>query len=212
MMVELFSGVGNVARAFRELGFETLTVDHDCCFGPDVTADIRRWRPGESPEPVQVLWASPPCTTYSCLSNFKHWNKDVPKSLDACGGSACLIRTLELIDELKPKWWFIENPTGLMRRHMGLPRYEIHQCGYGKDVQKPTDIWSNFPGWHPIPKCKRGDPCHRAAPRGSSTGTQGKPSIGSSIIPYKLAVELANSVVIYEDTEEQRNLGQTYFY
>ena len=53
--------------------------------------------------------------------------------------------------------------------------------------QQPTDIWTN----HPNPKfkepCKRGMPCHDAAPRGSKTGTQAlKNSIDRSKIPILL--------------------------
>lgn len=38
---------------------------------------------------------------------------------------------------------------------------------------KPTDIWTNAPWFIPRPMCKNGASCHVAAPRGSSTGTQG---------------------------------------
>jgi hypothetical protein len=39
---------------------------------------------------------------------------------------------------------------------------------------KPTDLWGGFPPSLILKApCKNGDPCHVAAPRGSSTGIQG---------------------------------------
>ena len=46
-------------------------------------------------------------------------------------------------------------------------------CQYGERRQKPTDIFTNHPDPQFKPPCKRGAPCHDAAPRGSRTGTQG---------------------------------------
>lgn len=65
---------------------------------------------------------------------------------------------------------------------------------------KPTDLWTN----HPDPKfkamCKNGQPCHVAAPRGSSTGTQGlKNVVDRSRIPKELCehiVEISEEDII----------------
>lgn len=57
---------------------------------------------------------------------------------------------------------------------------------------KPTDIWSNHPNPKFKPTCKNGAPCHEAAPRGSSTGTQGlKGSKIRSVIPEELCRHIA---------------------
>lgn len=83
---------------------------------------------------------------------------------------------IELIKELNPKFWFIENPRAAMRKMsfmQGLPRYTVTYCKYGEKRMKPTDIWTNHPNPDFIPPCKNGDTCHEAAPRGSRTGTQG---------------------------------------
>ena len=87
-----------------------------------------------------------------------------------------------IIKELNPKYWFIENPRGGFRKMsfvQGLPRYTVTYCQYESEKppmerrQKPTDIWTNHPNPKFKPPCKRGAPCHAPAPRGSSTGTQG---------------------------------------
>ncbi len=102
---------------------------------------------------------------------------------------------LALIRELKPKYWFIENPRGGMRKMtwmQGLPRYTVTYCQYGDNRMKPTDIWTNHPAPRFRPMCKNGDPCHESAPRGSKTGTQGlKGSKERSIIPPALCEHIA---------------------
>lgn len=52
-------------------------------------------------------------------------------------------------------------------------RKTVHYCQYGERRQKPTDVWTNAYWWTSRPTCKRGAPCHDAAPRGSQSGTQG---------------------------------------
>lgn len=103
-------------------------------------------------------------------------------------------RTLELIRQAQPKWWFIENPRGLLRKMPfmeGLTRHTITYCQYGDDRMKPTDIWTNAWWWNPKPACKNGDKCHVAAPRGSKTGTQGiKGARDRGRIPAELFEEI----------------------
>lgn len=62
-----------------------------------------------------------------------------------------------------------------------------HNCQYGDERMKPTDIWTNHPNPKFKPMCKNGDPCHTPAPRGSKTGTQGlKNKIERARIPREL--------------------------
>lgn len=91
---------------------------------------------------------------------------------------------------LEPKYYFIENPRGGMRKMdfmQDLPRYTVTYCQYGDKRMKPTDIWTNHPSPNFKPMCKNGSDCHESAPRGSKTGTQGlKGSKERSIIPVEL--------------------------
>lgn len=120
-----------------------------------------------------VIWASPPCTSYSIAAISHHRKKNVETgSLDPVSDFAKLSdelvkHTLELIKELKPKYWFIENPRGGMRKMdfmQGLPRYTVTYCQYGDTRMKPTDIWTNHPNPQFKPMCHNGDPCHEKAP------------------------------------------------
>lgn len=94
-----------------------------------------------------VIWASPPCTSYSIAAISHHRKKNAETgSLDPVSDFAKLSdelvkHTLELIKELKPKYWFIENPRGGMRKMdfmQGLPRCTVTYCQYGDTRMKPT--------------------------------------------------------------------------
>ena len=80
-----------------------------------------------------------------------------------------------------------------------------HNCQYGDDRAKPTDIWTNSTKWVPRPQCrnyrydKEGNiidrHCHHhSARRGAKTGTQGrKGSYERSQIPEDLCTEILES-------------------
>lgn len=103
---------------------------------------------------------------------------------------------IELIKELNPKYWFIENPRGGLRKMCfmkGLPRYTVTYCQYGDVRMKPTDIWTNHPNPQFKPPCHNGDPCHVKAPRGAKTGTQGlKGAKDRSVIPVGLCEHIVD--------------------
>ena len=149
-----------------------------------------------------VIWASPPCTSYSIAAISHHRKKNAetgslnPVSDFAKLSDELVKHTLELIKELKPKYWFIENPRGGMRKMdfmQGLPRYTVTYCQYGDTRMKPTDIWTNHPNPKFKPMCHNGDPCHEKAPRGSKTGTQGlKGAVQRSVIPEELCLHIAD--------------------
>ena len=99
-----------------------------------------------------VIWASPDCTTYSFAAISYHRTKYEttgslnPKTEYAKFCDKANRHLINLISQLKPKYWFIENPRGGLRKMefmQGLPRYTITYCQYGDFRQKPTDIWTN---------------------------------------------------------------------
>ena len=151
---------------------------------------------------VDVIWASFDCTSYSIAAISHHRVKDLrtgylkPISEYAMFCDNVNKHVLELIEELKPKFYFIENPRGGLRKMewmQGLPRYTITYCQYGDTRMKPTDIWTNHPNPRFKPMCKNGDPCHDKAPRGSKSGTQGiKGSVLRSVIPNALCEHIVD--------------------
>lgn len=203
-ILDLFCGTKSVANAFEKRGHEVYTVDWDKRFEPSLSADIGKLTAediinlcGGVPD---VIWASPDCTTYSVQAISKHRRKEPDGNLHPVTDYAKQCdevnkHLIELIKELNPQFWFIENPRAAMRKMSfmkNLPRYTVTYCKYGEKRMKPTDIWTNHPNPDFIPPCKNGDTCHEAAPRGSRTGTQGS---NNKIEKAKIPEQLCQHIV-----------------
>ncbi len=126
VFLELFSGSGHIAAAASMRGFETITVDIEPRFSPDICIDICNLRRSLLPDRVDVVWASIPCTVYSILNLSNHWTKICigyrryhysPATPEALEALRILTATLRLIRKLKPLYYFIENPQGRPSPH-----------------------------------------------------------------------------------------------
>lgn len=204
-VLELFCGTKSISNAFKEKGHKVYTVDWEKGFTPDLAIDIEKLTAAQIKKLCggvpDIIWASPDCTSYSIAAISHHREKEAngnlkPKSDYAKKCDRTNKHLLDLIQELKPKYYFIENPRGALRNMnfmKGLYRYTVTYCQYGDKRMKPTDIWTNHPQPDFKPMCKNGDTCHEQAPRGSKTGTQGiKGSKERSRIPYLLCKHIVN--------------------
>jgi hypothetical protein len=199
-VLELFSGTASFSNAAKERGHDVLTVDNDEKFTPDICADVIDLDLRIHSYYPDIIWASPPCTCFSVASIGTHWtggkNAYVPKTVNAFKSIALVTRTVEIIEELKPTYFFIENPRGVLRK-LDLIPYPVKTCcycQYGDTRMKPTDIWTNLDAW--VPKmCHNGNPDHEEARRGAKTGTQGlKGSIDRSRVPKALCNDLLDLI------------------
>jgi len=203
-VLELFAGTASFSNA--AIDHRTFTSDFNPQFNTDYTVDIMKFDTSKVPLKPDVIWASPPCETFSVASIGHHWSPGyIPKSTNCQLGIDRVLKTIEIINELQPKYWFIENPRGLLRKMPFMQdfyRYTVTYCQYGDTRMKPTDIWSNVPNLVLKPMCKNGMPCHIAAPRGSSTGTQGiKTYKDRSRIPD----ELCKSIISQLETIDNKH-------
>lgn len=214
-VLELFAGTRSIGRAFEERGHEVFSVEWDKSFDNiDLNEDIMNVTAGMILEKFgrpDVIWASPDCTTFSIAAISHHRRKNEETgNLDPVSNYAKFCdkldrHVLRLILALSPKFWFIENPRGGMRKMEwmeGLPRYTVTYCQYGDTRMKPTDIWTNHPDPKFKPMCRNGDKCHVSAPRGAKTGTQGlRGSKERSVIPEELCRHIVD---ICEESEDGR--------
>lgn len=162
IILELFSGNGDISAAFNKLGWKTIKVDWSDDVDADFRVDVSKITVQDVIEMCgrvpDVVWASPQCTTYSIATHKHRTLKEglVPKTETAIYDDFVNVKMWELIEGLVEngtKFYFVENPRGRMR-HMNFvadkPRHTISYCSYGRDIMKPTDIWTN----HPDPKFK----------------------------------------------------------
>ena len=120
-LLELFAGTRSVGKAFERRGHQVFSVEWDKKFD-NITLydDVNNLTPesvielcGGVPD---VIWASPDCTTYS-VAAISHHRRKVGNTLEPVSDYAKFCdrtnrHVLDLIRELKPKLWFIENPRG----------------------------------------------------------------------------------------------------
>lgn len=153
-VLELFSGTGSVGKICKELGYEVVSLDLK---GADINCNILEW--DHTIYPVghfDIIWASPPCDTFSILR--KTW---IGRKLKCHNGQVCTLELLQkdineigipilrkaeaIIDYFKPNLWFIENPqTGRMKDYITRPYYDVDYCKYSNwGYKKPTRIWTN---------------------------------------------------------------------
>ena len=200
--VELFAGTQSFSKVAKSLGHETFTVDNNSEFNSDLTCDLLDTFPAELILKIQdadVVWMSPPCTTFSLASGNTHWTADRLPKTEAAKVGRMLLDKCEIIARYcikTGKTFFIEKANG--RAVWFLPDEwlkRVWYCQYGDTRAKPTNIWTNLDiEFRTCHNFRKGQPkhCHHeSAPRGSKTGTQGlKGNKERSVIPPLLFKEI----------------------
>lgn len=121
-VLELFAGFKSVGKTFESRGHDVYAIDWDDSFADiDKCADILTVTAQDIIEDFgqpDVIWASPDCTTYSVAAISHHRVKNPETgSLDPISDyarkcDATNKHVIDLIKELNPKVYFIENPRG----------------------------------------------------------------------------------------------------
>lgn len=201
-MLDLFSGLGGASRAMQEdENWEVITVDIEQKFNPTICADILNLTPDDFRQygHFDLIWASPPCPHFSIAQVYNNWKKEdglyIPQNRETIEDIKLVYHTLWLINKLNPDWWFLENPRGMLRHIIGMPKGTVTYCQYGHYIMKPTDLWGRHPPSFEYKSCSYGDSCHVYAPRGFAKGKQHiRDSAERAEVPYGLSLAVKKSV------------------
>jgi site-specific DNA-cytosine methylase len=140
-ILSLCDGTGAWSDPYRQAGYDVDAIDIRS--GKDV-------RLIELPHKrYHGILAAPPCTVFA-LSGVSWPRSDKERIQGISVVDACL----RIIFCMRPAWWALENPVGILKRYIGEPVLRFHPCDYGDPYTKYTCIWGQFA----IPKRNRVKP------------------------------------------------------
>mgnify|MGYP000754817126 CR=1 FL=1 len=167
--IELFSGSGNLSKCLNKNDdFKCYTFDIRKRKGictPDFKIDISKLKSIQIINLIKniqdlkeikifALWIGLPCDVWSYASGGFHWNKNgTPKTQKCLDHIKLMKHCFKLIEQTKPRYWFIENPRGRLRYNKELINFLVKNNGmtkqltmssYGFGSQKPTNIFTNY--------------------------------------------------------------------
>lgn len=126
VILDLCAGSGSWSVPYEAAGYDVQRVtlpDHD----------VRAFHP---PPGVWGVLAAPPCTEFSIAKNGQ--------TRDFVDGMACVNACMRIVLQCRPRWWALENPTGLLGNWLGTPRDVFEPCDFGDPWTKRTALWGEF--------------------------------------------------------------------
>ena len=171
-LLELFCGTKSVGKVFEQAGWRVTSVDVDPSSEPTLLCDAAELKPEQIHGPVDLVWASPPCTHYSRART----TAKTPRDLE---GSDRLVRVgIELSRHFGAPL-FMENPQSMLEHRdvvRDLRMCLVDYCMYGdhrwpKLYRKRTMIFCRNHDWEPQrPLCRKD--CRGSDGRGHSQFAQ----------------------------------------
>jgi len=114
-VLELFAGSRSIGKVAEELGYNVFSVDVKAFKGIDLVKDIEFLEKKDIRFKPDIIWASPPCTTYSVAAIGHHRDMGNPKTDFAVKSDTLVKNTLKIIKEFNCIY-YIENPRGYLRK------------------------------------------------------------------------------------------------
>ena len=191
-ILDLFSGRKGWSNAMRDRGHYVFCIDNDPNMEPNLCIDIMDLTIEDIGTDWDIVLASPPCEAFSIASCMHHWSKEEPrttKSQFADDSLQLVQHTYDLIQQINPPYWAMENPRGMLRKVWKPPTLTTYFASWlggnyeTRRPQKPTDLWGIFPKSMIWPNPRSWE----VARRGARTGTQGLARDEAAMIPYNLS-------------------------
>ena len=140
--LDLFCGKKSAARVLEKHGYQVESLDSDPKRDPSICVDILEWnyRDAYPPGYFDIVVAAPPCTEYSLALTKR------PRQLDKA--DQIVKKTLEIIEYLQPRRWWLETPRTGKLANRDLTR-DLHfvDCDHCQfedtGYQKPTRFFGS---------------------------------------------------------------------
>jgi site-specific DNA-cytosine methylase len=147
-VLELFKGSGSITKYYQDTDTEVVSLDILEKYKPTICCDIidfdyKQYEVGY----FDIIWGSPECKVYSSMNimnigeNQKYKTKEDLLEIQK-RDSIFINRTIEIIEYLKPKYYFIENPQlSAIWKYIDNEEYKskyilVDYCFFGYDLQK----------------------------------------------------------------------------
>ena len=164
-VLELFKGGGSISKYFKDKeNIEVISLDILEKYKPTIVCDIMEFDYKQfEPEYFDIIWGSPECKIFSVLQYSwigRKWKDKNELNNEREKHSKFINKTIEIIEYLKPKYYFIENPCyssiwDYIDDKKYLNSYVIvDYCYFGYDYKKPTKILTNKHLEHKRCKCE----------------------------------------------------------
>lgn len=154
IILDLCGGTGSWSKPYKDAGYDVrvITLPIYDLFDIKISGEkifLQRFTKWEKnfnqyereillKENVYGVLAAPPCTMFSLARTTAATPRNVQQ------GMLAVKKCMQIIWNIHPKFWVMENPKGLLRQFMGRPAFEFDASEFGEDYNKHTDLWGYF--------------------------------------------------------------------
>ncbi len=156
----LFSGTRSIEKVLQAQGHETVSLDIDPTFGPDLCMSILDFdETAFAPDHFDFVWASPCCQAYSRART----KAKIPRDVVMTASDKLVVKTRQIIAHFHDALWVVENPaTSLLwtreaAKGLGADSVVTSYCCYGTAFRKDTRLANNFR--LALPRCPGAGAC-----------------------------------------------------
>ena len=158
-LLEIFSGTKSISKIAKGLGWETVSLDIDPKYSPDLCMDILKFDETQYPRnQFDFVWASPDCRAYSSARTTATIDRETAMELS----DRLVSKTIKIIQYFHAPYC-VENPdNSLMWQRMVSRDFFLNccvtsYCRFGTMYRKNTKLANSF--GLDLPKCRGTGQC-----------------------------------------------------